>query len=338
MLNQLIIENFKKLIKLIQYETNALTDKKQKTINQFRINSLIKSLKIISKLDYQIKNINQISNIKGIGKGTLDRVDEILRTQTLQDLDVYDKTIAKYEHNENIIQNLMSVIGIGRTIATNLIKEYNIKSVEQLIKLSDANKIQLNDKIKLGLKYVGKFQGMIPRKEIDQIYDYIQEITDQYDKNMFITICGSYRRNLPISSDIDILLSNLNIITMDDIVLNNHILKSYVEYLHKKNLLVDDLTDSNIKTKYMGFGKYGKNNIIRRVDIRFIPMISYFPALLYFTGSYELNQQMRLQAKKLGYKLNEYGLYDKNEQMIITLSEQEIFQKLEMKYLSPNER
>ena len=46
---------------------------------------------------------------------------------------------------------------------------------------------------------------------------------------------------------------------------------------------------------------------------------------------------MRKQAKKLGYKLNEYGLY-KNDEMLFVLSEQEIFHKLKMDYLSPNKR
>ena len=88
----------------------------------------------------------------------------------------------------------------------------------------------------------------------------------------------------------------------------------------------------------MGFGQH-VNNKIRRIDIRLIPMVSYWPALLYFTGSYELNQNMRLKAKKMGYKLNEYGLYDlKTNDMIVVTSEQEIFEKLEMNYLLPNQR
>jgi DNA polymerase/3'-5' exonuclease PolX len=78
MLNQLIIDNFKKLIQLVEYETNNLTDKKQITINNFRIASLKKSLKVIMKFDKKIINTNQIADLKGIGKGTINRVDEIL--------------------------------------------------------------------------------------------------------------------------------------------------------------------------------------------------------------------------------------------------------------------
>ena len=332
MMNEIIINCFKKLIKLIELETNDLSDKKHIIINRFRIASLKKSLRGIKELDFQITNTDQIKDIKNIGKGTIDRVNEILKTGTLKEILNYNKIIKKTEAKESIIDDLMRIVGIGRVMANNLITEYNITSADQLKKLSNLGKIELNNKIKLGLKYLGKFQGSIPRSEIDVIYDYLQELTNKYNRSMFITICGSYRRELPISSDIDILLSDLNIIEMDDI---QDDLSKYVKYLHKKSFLLDDITDKNIKTKYMGFGRLDSNHPIRRVDIRLIPMVSYFYALLYFTGSYELNQEMRQKAKQLGYKLNEYGLYDlnNNDEPIYVLSEQEIFQKLNIPYL-----
>lgn len=338
MLNQLIIDNFKKLIKLIQLETANESDKKIININNFRINSFKKSLKIIIKYNKQISDGNQLKDIKGIGKGTIDRINEILKTKNLEELKNYDKIIRKYESKEKIIEDLMKIVGIGRIMANNLISTYNISSAKELKDLSDSGKIELNDKIKLGLKYLGKFQGSIPRSEIDLIYNYLQDLTLKYNRSMFITICGSYRRELSISSDIDILLCNMDISTMEDIILGENILSEYVKYLHDKKFLLDDITDKNIKTKYMGFGKF-KNNPIRRIDIRLIPTVSYFPALLYFTGSYEFNQNMRLEAKKQGYKLNEYGLYDnRNNDMIFIFSELEMFKILNMTYLPPNKR
>ena len=339
MLNLQIIDNFKKLIKLIELETNNLTNSKEKSINNFKIQSLKRSLKIIINYPTKINNGNDLSHIKGIGKGTIDRINEIIKTNTLAELKNYNKIIAKSASTEMIINDLMSVVGIGKIIAQQLISKYKIKSAIELKALSDSNKIKLNDKLKIGLKYLGRFHGAIPRTEIDQIYDHLQVLTDRYDKSMFITICGSYRRGLPISSDVDILLSNLDYITMDDIIKSakNH-LALYVEYLHKNNFLLDDITDKNIQTKYMGFGQLDPKFKIRRIDIRFIPMISYFYALLYFTGSYELNREMRSRAKKLDYKLNEYGLFDSKDHQIIVLSEQEIFHKLNMEYLNPDNR
>ena len=88
----------------------------------------------------------------------------------------------------------------------------------------------------------------------------------------------------------------------------------------------------------MGFCKY-KNNPVRRIDIRMIGIESFFPALVYFTGSYELNQKMRKLAKEQGYKLNEYGLYDMNTNKKITiLTEEMLFEKLGMNYIEPIDR
>ena len=75
MINEIIKNCFKKLIKLIELETNNLSDKKQIIINRFRIASLIKSLRAIKQLDFQITSTDQIKDIKNIGKGTIDRVN-----------------------------------------------------------------------------------------------------------------------------------------------------------------------------------------------------------------------------------------------------------------------
>jgi DNA polymerase beta len=120
---------------------------------------------------------------------------------------------------------------------------------------------------------------------------------------------------------------------MNDVKKSN-MLNNYVKLLSKYKFIVDNITNNNV-TKYMGFIKW--ENTIRRIDIRLIPYESIYTALVYFTGSYELNKIMRRKAKELGYKLNEYGLY-KNNKFIYITSEKELFKKLDMKYLKPTER
>ena len=90
----------------------------------------------------------------------------------------------------------------------------------------------------------------------------------------------------------------------------------------------------------MGLCRY-KNNEIRRLDIRYIEIESFFPAYLYFTGSYEFNERMRGIAKRQGYKLNEYGLYkleNNKERLIQIYSEKDVFDILGMNYLEPKDR
>ena len=281
----------------------------------YKINAIANLIKIINIYPKEIKNGEELKDIKGVGKGSIEKINEILKTGTLSYL------------NNNILSELTEVIGIGPSIANQLIQKYKIKSLDELIKKVIKGEIEVNDKIKLGLKYVGKFKGNIPRQHIDDIQDYLK----QFNSN--IIICGSYRRGLDFSSDIDILLYNSQLLTMNDVKKSN-MLNDYVKLLTKNKFIVDNITNNNV-TKYMGFAKW--ENVIRRIDIRLIPYESIYTALVYFTGSYELNRIMRKKAKELGYKLNEYGLYKNNELIHIT-SEKELFKKLGMKYLKPTER
>ena len=202
---------------------------------------------------------------------------------------------------------------------------------------------ELNDKILLGLKYYKKYKQNIPRKEIDEIYKFLKKELDKINKkeklikkNKYcLEICGSYRRKQLVSNDIDILITKFG--TMEDLKCEKHLLL-FVNQLKQNNFLIDDMTDKKIKTKYMGFGKY-KENPVRRIDIRFVPYSSYYSALLYFTGSNLLNQKMRRIAKKKGYKLSEYGLFQlKTNKKVIVKSEKDIFKKLDIDYIEPKLR
>ena len=87
----------------------------------------------------------------------------------------------------------------------------------------------------------------------------------------------------------------------------------------------------------MGIFKW-KTSKPRRIDIRIIPLESYYSALLYFTGSKDFNKQMRLNAITMDYTLNEYGLYDENGKMFKVKSEKDIFDLLNMEYITPDKR
>ena len=159
-----------------------------------------------------------------------------------------------------------------------------------------------------------------------------------------IQICGSFRRGKPLSNDIDVLITKKGTLAKnkkeDAIYLNKFVdkLKKSRSKNNDQAFLIDDMTDKNSTYKYMGFSKY-KDNPPRRIDIIFIPYESYACALLYFTGSKENSVIMRKQAKKMGLKLNENELYDsKTKSKINVSSEKDIFNKLNLEYLEPNQR
>lgn len=343
-MNNIIISEFEKLISFISEEIDkyqTLKDLKKVTSNQFRLKQIKNVLSILKKYPNKITidNYMELENIKGIGKGSISRIKEIIEIGSLSELSDFIDT---NKEKNKIIKDLESVVGIGHVNALDFFNQ-GIKSVKDLQRKVDKEEIIVNDKILLGLKYYGKFEGNIPRKEINKIYKIFSDIIIKlnkkiHDKEQYIfEFCGSYRREKDTSGDIDVLISkkgNLDSNYLENII---RILKEPIKKNNNNPLIIDDITDKHIYTKYMGFCKY-KENPPRRIDIRFIPYDSYFSALLYFTGSAELNKQMRHIAKSKNLKLSEYGIFKENGEKIIVNSERDIFDILDMEYLLPRLR
>lgn len=333
-INNKIIEEFNKLVKQIQYDIDHEKDKNTKLKHSFRLQSVKKALQIIENFPDKITSSVQLKDIPGIGKGTLDRIDEILQTGKLSEI--------KIDINEqqylNYVNELEELFGIGKVKAYELYEKYGITSIKELKDLYEKKKIDLPDNIVAGLKYYDLIKDKIPREEMDQIDTFLHTIIPQIDTELFGIICGSYRRLRPTSNDIDMLLVHPSIKTKNDKNNKNDFLARFINKLKEVNFIVQSLTSDNVQTKYMGLCQY-KNNPIRRIDIRFIPYESYYTAILYFTGSSTLNKQMRKIADSLGYTLNEYGLYDNiNKKQFIINSEKDVFDELGLDYLSPEQR
>lgn len=328
-MNNNIITEFEKLIEQEQYKLDNL--EKPTISSNIRLSKLKNSLDIIKKYKKKIKQGEELDHIPGIGKGTIRRINEILDKGYLSEIKKN-----KADKYMKIIVELEKVFGIGRRVAYDLIKKYDVKSVKDLQDKYKKGKIELPRHIILGLKYYKEHEDVIPRAQIKQIDKYLQDMVKKIDKDLCIVICGSYRREKDYSKDIDILLTHKDVKTKAQMTKNNYLLK-VVDKLKKEKFIIDDI-DINYKVKYMGFIKY-KNNPIRHLDILYIPYNSFAASLLHFTGPWELNKKMRSIAIMKGYKLNQYGLYDKKTKKLIkTPTEKDIFEKLGMEYLEPKYR
>jgi len=294
--------------------------------NTFKAAALFKGLSIIKELDYEIEDITQIEKIKGIGKGICKRVNEILETGKLSELN--NKVDKK-----KIIDELTSVFGIGVKIANKYMNEFNIKNIRELKEAHNKSIIKLTDEMLIGLKYIDDLRRRISYIDITNIESVLQNLLKQYYPELIMEICGSYRRVRETSGDIDILL------TCKEPKYNDY-LRKVVDLLTEKTYLVDHLTKKGL-TKYMGICHLFNGQYVR-IDIRYIKYDSFAPALLYFTGSGGLNRKMRELANTQGYTINEYGVYKyvdkKKGDEIRVKTERDIFELIGMEYLNPRER
>ena len=124
-----------------------------------------------------------------------------------------------------------------------------------------------------------------------------------------VVVCGSIRRKKPEVGDLDIVVVGS----------------------------IDHLKDQ----PYWRYADGGKKKCTveykgRQVNIMATTFESVGAAMLYFTGSSTFNIILRRKAKKLGLKLNEYGLW-KDEDLIAN-TERDIMEELGVEWHEPHER
>jgi DNA polymerase/3'-5' exonuclease PolX len=327
-MNSTIIAEFTQLIKQIKYDIDH-GKKANAMVDMYRLKQISAALSIIKAYPKEITSGAQLADIKGIGKGTVKRIDEIIKTGHLSEIKIREPD-EKYLAQ---IDELTQIFGIGRRVAYDMIVNNNIRSIDELDKAFKTGKIELPYHITLGLKYHKIYKESIPRTEVTEIDGFIQKAIRSVDPTLFGVICGSYRRGRDTSNDIDILLSNKG-------PNNEKLLKQLVTKLRESHFILDDI-DPNYKVKYMGFCKFGSNPV-RRLDIMYVPYKSYYTALVHFTGSGEFNRKIRELALELGYTLSQHGLYvvknGKKDKMIPITSEKDLFDKLGLEYVPPEKR
>lgn len=222
-----------------------------------------------------------------------------------------------------IKNELIEVIGVGKIKAERLIKS-GLTSINDLKKKK--YKEQLTDATILLLKY--RPNRRIPHNEIKKIK---KKLTDFPNTKLV----GSFRRKKPFSRDIDVMvISN-----------KTDILGDYLVYLSKKFKKVFIYAKGSDKVSLLVLVKEnaGKKDEYYKIDVFRSPIANQYAMLLYSTGSREFNIKMRAIASKLGYLLNQNGLYKKEnfkkESNIIPVSsEKDFFKILNMSYVEPHNR
>ena len=313
------------LIELGKNELSLDPDK-----GKFKNNAYRKAAQSVGQYNKRIETAKEAQKLSGVGPKIAQKIEDFVKNGTIPQL---HKVIQL--DNTSAIDQLIRVSGIGAKTAAKLCGE-GIDSIEKLKKIAHS----LTPHQKIGLKYVEEFEQKIPRKEIQEIEKILFEKTRELSQNLLMTICGSYRRGLDESGDIDVLISHKKITSeqMDPLITY---LKDFVKSLEKCGLLTDRISLGD--KKFMGVCRLSSDRPHRRIDIMFLPLDHYFCGILYFTGSAFFNKQMRSRANELGFTLNEYSLRKLGEtgvpgEPIPISSEEEIFEYIDFPYKEPKDR
>jgi DNA polymerase/3'-5' exonuclease PolX len=334
--NTKIINEFINYYKFVNTNRDLL-DKTPKEIF-YKLNNLLKVIQILSnyKNKITIDELPNILKIKYIGEKTINRIKEILETGKLNE-------IYNIKNKQKIIEELTKIYSIGSKRAIDIYNSYNILDFKDFKNKVKSGEIQLTYQQKLGLKYINKTTDKIPNLIISYFDKYLQKTIKKFDDRYLINLCGSYRRNKPFSKDIDILITHKNI---KSIIQCKEYLTQILEILN--DFIVDSLT-INYNNHFQCFSSFKnilktnyktnfKLNSVFRVDVIVVPFECYHTGLFHFTGSGVFNRKIRNIAKSKNMKLNEYYLFDENNKKIKIKSEKDIFKKLNLEFINPENR
>ena len=85
-MNNLIIGQFTKLIKQLQFAIDHSKSKKDKIENTFRLKNIKNAIKTITDHGKEIKSGKDLEDYDGIGKGIMQRIDEIIESGKLSEI------------------------------------------------------------------------------------------------------------------------------------------------------------------------------------------------------------------------------------------------------------
>jgi apurinic endonuclease APN1 len=336
------IEPNKTIIKLLMELGDLLKMKK----DFFRGRALQTASIILREYNQKIENADQLKGIPRIGAGTREKIEEILETGTIKELDdlkrmskssIKNKQHTSRTYKSRILDELQTILGIGPKEAEKLFK-LGVKSLEDLEEKVNKGNLELNHQQMIGLKYRKDLDKDIPRNDANKIVvdieDAIKRNTDW--KDLEIIHAGSYPSGKVASKDIDILIFDSRIKTREQMQ-KSTLLIDLVNYLEQEGKILATLSLGN--TKFLGIVPASKSsNYVKHLDIRLIPTESRIPAYFFYTSGGKFNQMIRQVAKDKGFMLSEFELKDKNGKKVDVNSEEDIFKKIGVNFIPMEDR
>jgi DNA polymerase (family 10) len=269
----------------------------------------------------KIRDRGELQEIPGVGKGIAAVIEEILETGESKVLEELEASLPPG------IREMMRLEGIGPKTAVRLQKALGIASIDDLEKAAKESRIQglkgFGEKTEANiLEAIEELRSRQDRFLLGAVLPIIEEIKAYMAKSdnvLAVEVAGSARRRRDTVGDLDVLVSSLS---------PEAVSERFVSMPPVARVLSHGPTRSTVVME----------NFLQ-VDLRVVPPESYGAALQYFTGSKDHNVKLRTIAVRAGYKLNEYGLFDREtDESVAGEDEEGIYRALEMDLIPPELR
>ncbi|HET8856273.1 MAG TPA: helix-hairpin-helix domain-containing protein [Nitrososphaeraceae archaeon] len=318
-----------KIFREIAFILQILEEKESEPNIIFKIRSYNRAADEIQNLSSDIGDIYKKEKLKGllkipsIGKAIATKLEEYITTGKIR---YYDELKEKLPVD---ISQFFGLEGIGPKTIKTLYDNLGIKNIPDLEKVALEGKIRnvpgfSEKKEELILKRIQFFRKGGGRRLIGEVYPLARRIEERLSGNSGVkqaVVVGSFRRMKETIGDIDYLVS---VISEKD---GDNIIDYFVNMPEVKEVSGRGPSKAFVKL----------NNGID-ADLLVVPEESFGAAMQYFTGSKEHGIAMRKLAISKGLRLNEWGVFDKQNQRIAGESEEGVYQTLGLEWIPPEMR
>ena len=289
--------------------------------NPFKIRAYRNAADVVSHAAEAVADLDEaaLRGWNGIGKDLAGRIREIATTG---DCGVRRDLLTEFPAT---LLDVLRLQGVGPKTVAVLYKELRIKSLDDLAAAAKAGRIRAvkgmgGKKEQLILQAIEERQRFAGRHLLSRATEMAEALV-AYLKEQApaaeIATVGSVRRGAETSGDLDILASGAD------------------------SSLADALTRFPMVERVLANGGSKASVLVRggfQADLRIVTPDQRGAALQYFTGSKAHNIALRDRALERGLKLNEYGLFDADDNAIAGAKEQDIYKALGLAYIEPELR
>lgn len=292
--------------------------------NPFRVRAYRNAARTIENLSESVAGIvadpdHDLSTLEGIGKDLAEKIETIVKTGQLPQLEEQRAEIPAD------VREMLRIPGLGPKKVAALFHELNIRTLGDLRVAAESGKVA-------ELKGFGKktaqtiLEGLALLEEVGKrVYLAVAKpaadvlVADLLASGTVeeASVAGSCRRRKESCGDLDLLA-----VASDS------------------KGAMDCLAGHPLVTKVMARGETKQRVRLHsglELDLRVVPAESYGAALQYFTGSKEHNIVVRRRAQERGLKVNEYGVF-RGEESIAGRTEEEVYAAVDLPWIPPELR
>jgi DNA polymerase (family 10) len=273
---------------------------------------------------YKKGGIKALREIPGVGERIAKKIVEFIETGKISE---YEKLKAKIPSG---LAELISIESIGPKKAIRLWRELGVKDLNSLKKAIEQHKIaklrgfgpKSEENIAKGIEAFERSKGRFLLGDVLPIAQLIISRLKKLPEIGHVSEAGSTRRKKETVGDLDIL------VTIKSPKAAEKIMSVFTTMPEVARILAKGPTKSIVVLK---------NGL--QADVRVIDDKVFGAALQYFTGNVEHNVALRRIGIEKGYKLSEYGLFDrKTGKLVAGKTEDDIYRKLGLCYIEPELR